>query len=104
VATGMQMPSETIDLRGNVPKLIFSDADRAYLANPNNYYWAFTMEHQDRSKANEWALETDGNIRLRRSGAARRPFRRAPDRPRRASPELQPELQLGGDHPAVAGR
>jgi iron complex outermembrane receptor protein len=36
------MQSESVDLRGNVPKLIFSDADRAYLANPNNYYWAFT--------------------------------------------------------------
>ncbi|WP_449406263.1 hypothetical protein [Massilia phosphatilytica] len=59
VATGVQMPSETIDLRGDVPTLSFTDADRAYLANPNNYYWAFTMEHQDRSKAGEWAWRTD---------------------------------------------
>ena len=59
IATGVQMPSETIDLRGDVPTLSFTDADRAYLANPNNYYWAFTMEHQDRSKAGEWAWRTD---------------------------------------------
>jgi TonB-dependent receptor len=59
VATGVQMKSQTIDLRGDVPVLSFSDADRAYLANPNNYYWAFTMEHQDRSKAGEWAWRTD---------------------------------------------
>jgi len=59
VATGVQMPTEKIDLRGDVPTLSFTDADRAYLANPNNYYWAFTMEHQDRSKAGEWAWRTD---------------------------------------------
>jgi TonB-dependent receptor len=59
VATGVQMPSETIDLRGDVPTLSFTDADRAYLANPNNYYWAFTMENMDRSKAGEWAWRTD---------------------------------------------
>jgi TonB-dependent receptor len=59
IATGVQMPSETVDLRGDVPTLSFTDADRAYLANPNNYFWAFTMEHQDRSKAGEWAWRTD---------------------------------------------
>jgi TonB-dependent receptor len=59
VATGVIMPSETIDLRGDVPTLSFTDADRAYLANPNNYYWAFTMEHLDKASANEWAWRTD---------------------------------------------
>ncbi|MES2164155.1 MAG: TonB-dependent receptor [Pseudomonadota bacterium] len=59
VATGVQMPKEQLDLTGSVPKLIFSDADRAYLANPSNYYWAFTMEHLDQSKANETAWKTD---------------------------------------------
>jgi TonB-dependent receptor len=59
VATGVTMPSETIDLRGDVPSLSFTQADRAYLADPKNYYWAFTMEHQDRSKAGEWAWRTD---------------------------------------------
>jgi hypothetical protein len=59
VATGVTMPSETLDLRGNVPKILFTDADRAYLADPKNYYWAFTMEHLDQSKANETAWKTD---------------------------------------------
>jgi iron complex outermembrane receptor protein len=59
VATGIQMPKEQLDLTGNVPKIIFSDADRAYLADPKNYYWAFTMEHLDRSKADETAWRTD---------------------------------------------
>nr|WP_315255504.1 TonB-dependent receptor [uncultured Duganella sp.] len=59
VATGIQMPKERLDLTGSVPKILFDDADRAYLANPNNYYWAFTMEHLDRSKADETAWRTD---------------------------------------------
>jgi TonB-dependent receptor len=59
VATGVTMPSEKLDLTGNVPKILFTDADRAYLANPANYYWAFTMEHLDQSKANETAWRTD---------------------------------------------
>jgi iron complex outermembrane receptor protein len=62
VATNVIMPSETIDLRGDVPSLSFSAADRAYLANPNNYYWAFTQEHQDRAKAGEWAWRTDAKF------------------------------------------
>jgi iron complex outermembrane recepter protein len=59
VATAIKMQQENIDLRGSVPALNFSDADRAYLANPNNYYWAFTQEHLDRSEADEWALKLD---------------------------------------------
>ena len=59
VATGVQMAKEQLDLRGNLPRLIFDDADRAFLADPSNYYWAFTMEHLDRSKATEHAWKTD---------------------------------------------
>jgi TonB-dependent receptor len=59
VATGVQLPKENIDLRGTVPRLNFDAADLAYLANPNNYYWAFTMEHMDRSKATEKAWKGD---------------------------------------------
>jgi len=51
VATGVQMAKEQIDLTGNVPRLFFDQADLAYLADPKNYYWAFTMEHMDRAKA-----------------------------------------------------
>ncbi|QJE03495.1 TonB-dependent receptor [Massilia forsythiae] len=59
VATAIKMQQENIDLRGSVPTLNFSDADRAYLANPNNYYWSFTQEHMDRSTADEWAVKAD---------------------------------------------
>ncbi|MDV6332933.1 TonB-dependent receptor [Asticcacaulis sp. 201] len=56
VATGVTIPSETLDLRGDVPRIT---VDEAYLANANNYYWAFTMEHMDKSIAHEWAWRAD---------------------------------------------
>ncbi len=59
VATGIQMPKEHVDLRGDVPVISFDDADRAFLADPKNYYWAFTMEHQDAAKATGKAWKTD---------------------------------------------
>jgi len=59
VATAVKMQQQTLDLRGNVPSLVFSDSERARLADPNNYYWAFTQEHMDRSEADEWALKLD---------------------------------------------
>jgi len=59
VATGVQMPEQQIDLSGNVPNLMFTDAQRAYLANPNSYYWAFTQEHLDRSEAVSKAWKGD---------------------------------------------
>ena len=59
VATGVQMPKENIDLTGSIPKLNFDSSDLAYLANPNNYYWAFTMEHMDQSVATEKAWKGD---------------------------------------------
>lgn len=62
VATGVQMPKLNVDLRGNVPLLAFDDADRAHLANPANYYWAFTMEHQDRSEADSKAWRADAKF------------------------------------------
>lgn len=62
VATGVQMPQQTIDLSGSFPKLSFSDADRAFLADPANYYWAFTMEHKDKSKAEAKSWRADGKF------------------------------------------
>ncbi|HEY4081068.1 MAG TPA: TonB-dependent receptor [Burkholderiaceae bacterium] len=59
VATGIQMPKETVDLTGSVPKLNFDAADKAYLADPANYYWAFTQEHLDKSVATEKAWRGD---------------------------------------------
>ena len=59
VATSLKMPKQKVDLTGSIPNLMFDDFDRAYIADPKNYYWAFTMEHLDRSVANEKALRTD---------------------------------------------
>ncbi|MET0264952.1 MAG: TonB-dependent receptor [Duganella sp.] len=58
VATGLKMPKQQLNLSG-LPTLTFDDADRAFLANPNNYYWAFTMEHLDRAKADSDAVKVD---------------------------------------------
>jgi TonB-dependent receptor len=59
VATGVQMPKEQLDLSGSYPKITFDAADTARLADPANYYWAFTMEHMDKSKATEKAIKAD---------------------------------------------
>ncbi|HEX8784971.1 MAG TPA: TonB-dependent receptor [Telluria sp.] len=59
VATGVQLPSQTLDLRGNQPSYTFSPSDVAFLANPSNYYWAYTMEHLDQQEADSKAWKTD---------------------------------------------
>ncbi|HEX7641426.1 MAG TPA: TonB-dependent receptor [Burkholderiaceae bacterium] len=59
VATGLQVPNEQVSLGSGVPSLTFSAADRAAMIDPNNYYWAFTMEHMDRSVATEKAWKGD---------------------------------------------
>ena len=59
IGLGVLMPEETINLSGSVPSLSFTSADRAYLANPANYYWAYTMEHFDKSVATEKAWKGD---------------------------------------------
>jgi iron complex outermembrane recepter protein len=64
VATGVGMQKEVLDLGGSIPMLTFDAADRAYLANPANYYWGFTMEHLDKSKATEKAWKGDAKFRF----------------------------------------
>jgi TonB-dependent receptor len=59
VATGLQIPQMGMDMSATPARLTFDDATKAYMANPNNYYWGFTMEHQDASVANEKAWKTD---------------------------------------------
>ncbi|WP_020652441.1 TonB-dependent receptor [Massilia niastensis] len=59
VATGLKLPKQNIDLSGSMPRLNFDPSDLAYLADPKNYYWAFTMEHMDRSRAEEKAWKGD---------------------------------------------
>jgi len=59
VATGIELPDETLDLSGSLPKISFDSAGAAALANANNYYWAFTQEHFDKGIATEKALKLD---------------------------------------------
>jgi TonB-dependent receptor len=59
VATGLLMPKETLDLTGSTPRVVFDASDLAALQNKANYYWAFTMEHLDRSKAEQKAWRAD---------------------------------------------
>ena len=59
VATGINMPKETVDLSGDMPRLVLDATDKAYLADPSKYYWGFTMEHLDKSRATQKAWKGD---------------------------------------------
>jgi iron complex outermembrane receptor protein len=59
VATGINMPKETVDMTGDMPRLILDETDKAYLADPSKYYWGFTMEHLDKSRATQKAWKGD---------------------------------------------
>ena len=58
VATGVNQPYETFNIptNGGIPT---SSVDAAYLSNPANYYWAFTMDGQSRNIGKEWAWKGD---------------------------------------------
>ncbi|HEV6965462.1 TonB-dependent receptor [Roseateles sp.] len=62
VATGLQIPKETVDLTGSTPRVVFDASDLAALQDKGNYYWAFTMEHLDRSKANSKVWRADAKF------------------------------------------
>ncbi|RZJ08186.1 MAG: TonB-dependent receptor [Rubrivivax sp.] len=62
VATGLLMPKENLDLTGSTPRVVFDAADLAALQNKANYYWAFTMEHLDRSKAEQKVWRGDAKF------------------------------------------
>ncbi|MDR7332052.1 TonB-dependent receptor [Roseateles asaccharophilus] len=59
VATGINMPKETLDLTGEMPRLVLDAQDKAYLADPSKYYWGFTMERLSESKATQKAWKGD---------------------------------------------
>ena len=59
IATGHQLQRQSLDLTGSVPRLIFDQTDLAQLADPNKHYWAYTMDHQDRSTAKSKAWKGD---------------------------------------------
>jgi TonB-dependent receptor len=47
VGLGGWVPGQAVDLRGGLPTFSFDQASRAYLADPDHYYWGFTQVHRD---------------------------------------------------------
>jgi len=56
VSLGVNVPYIDVDVSGGVPTIGVSEQ---FTANPANYYWGFTMDHQDDNVAEEWAWRAD---------------------------------------------
>ena len=56
------MPKETVDLRTSVPTYTFDAGDRAWLADPSHYAWAFAQEHRDAGVATQNAARLDAKF------------------------------------------
>jgi iron complex outermembrane receptor protein len=61
VATGVNIPSETVRLGGGIPSI---SVDQSYMKNPSNYYWAFTMDGLSRSDGKEWSWREDADFTI----------------------------------------
>ena len=59
VGTGVQLPKQTVDLTGSMPKLVFDQGDMAIMNDPSKYYWAMMMDHLDKSKGTQKAWKGD---------------------------------------------
>ncbi|WP_229796461.1 TonB-dependent receptor [Thermomonas carbonis] len=56
VSLGVNVPYIDVDVSGGVPSIGVSEE---FTANPDNYYWGFTMDHQDDNVAKELAFRAD---------------------------------------------
>ncbi|HEV2272268.1 MAG TPA: TonB-dependent receptor, partial [Steroidobacteraceae bacterium] len=56
VATGVNVPYETVNLTGRVPT---ASVPAAYMQNPDNYYWAFTQDGEEFGHGQEYAWRED---------------------------------------------
>ncbi|MBS0226466.1 MAG: TonB-dependent receptor [Proteobacteria bacterium] len=56
VALGVNVPYIDVALGSGAPRI---GVDSSYTTNPANYYWGFTMDHQDDNKADEFAWRAD---------------------------------------------
>nr|WP_298125832.1 TonB-dependent receptor [uncultured Pseudoxanthomonas sp.] len=56
VSLGLNVPYIDIDLGHGVPRI---GVDQQFTTNPANYYWGFTMDHQDDNEAEEIAWRAD---------------------------------------------
>ena len=59
VGLGVLMPQLNLDVTGSIPSITFSDAQFAALGERNNYFWAMTQEHRDRSVTEQKAWKGD---------------------------------------------
>ena len=57
VSTGFILPSQTMNTTGKVPQIGLGPD--AYMADPKNYYWAYTQEALDHASANQKAWKSD---------------------------------------------
>jgi TonB-dependent receptor len=57
VSTGFILPDQTMNMTGKVPQISLGSA--AYMADPKNYYWAYTQEALDRAQATQKAWKSD---------------------------------------------
>jgi len=57
VALGVNVPYIDVAVNGGTPPHI--GVDSSYTGNPANYYWGFTMDHQDQNEADELAWRAD---------------------------------------------
>jgi len=57
VALGVNVPYIDVALNGSNPPRL--GVDSSYTTNPANYYWGFTMDHQDQNYAKELAWRAD---------------------------------------------
>jgi TonB-dependent receptor len=65
VATGVNLPSETVDRTGSIPTI---QVDSAFMSDPANYYWAFIMDEIDHSVGKEWSGRADGEYKFADGG------------------------------------
>lgn len=64
IGTGVLMDSQTMDLTGSLPRIVYDQAFQTALLNPANNYWGFTMEHLERSKAKSLAWRGDATYQV----------------------------------------
>ncbi|MYN16042.1 TonB-dependent receptor [Rugamonas sp. FT107W] len=57
VSTGIILPNQTMDMTGKVPQIGLGSA--AFMADPHNYFWAYTQEALDHAKATQKAWKSD---------------------------------------------
>ncbi len=56
VSLGVNVPYIDVDVAGGLPTI---GVDEEFTGNPANYYWGFTMDHQDDNKADQFAWRAD---------------------------------------------